>query len=43
MGVFEEAITGEIVNDGDFSVGGAEFWFGPDFGAFGAGSVTVLP
>lgn len=42
MRVFEEAITGEIVNDGNFSVG-AEFGFGPDLGAFGAGGISVLP
>lgn len=36
------AISGEIVNDGDFTVG-AEFGFGPDLGAFGTGGVSVLP
>ncbi|PNX61790.1 hypothetical protein L195_g060837, partial [Trifolium pratense] len=33
MRVFEVAVTGEIVNDGNFS-GSFGFWFGPNFGSF---------
>lgn len=36
MRVFEVAVTGDIVNNGNFS-GSFWFWFGPNFGSFWTG------
>lgn len=45
MGMFELAVSGKIIDNGDSSVGGLELRvgrLGPDFGPFRAG-VSIFP